>query len=249
VSDLKLGRLVPAAALVFAVIASCGGEGDVHFTTNLASDFVPTRHAISVLGVYKDGRMSPDGWEALGPRITTALRATSCESGYDRLASTNVGLADAINEYTRADGPTDDLLALLAPAAQGDLVLVLTFAGKLPQHGGGDAGAMPPPSGGPSLNTNGGGGRMSMRGPGGRRQHGPEAPRDTNVLDVSASLFSVAQHTSVALVGMEYSGTSIDDALVKFAAKLAQTLPIVTCVGWNWEATVDPEKIRQSIDQ
>jgi hypothetical protein len=68
-------------------------------------------------------------------------------------------------------------------------------------------------------------------------------------LDVSASIFSVPQARSVALVAMQYTGKSVDDAMAKFAARLAQSLPSVACVGWNWEAKIDPERIRQSIDQ
>jgi hypothetical protein len=68
--------------------------------------------------------------------------------GYDALVSSNAALASAVDEYARADGPTDDLLAQLAPAAQGDLVLVLTFAGKLPEPAtdAGAAGAAPAPA-------------------------------------------------------------------------------------------------------
>jgi hypothetical protein len=88
-----------------------------------------------------------------------------------------------------------------------------------------------------------------MRGGGGRsRGSSPEYPVDTNVLDISASLFSIAQGRSVALVSMEYSGTSVDDALSKFSMKLGRSLVGVSCVGWNWDSKIDADRIRKSID-
>jgi hypothetical protein len=77
------------------------------------------------VGVYQDGRMSPRGWDVLAPYLVRALGPARCDIGYDSLTSSNSVLADAVDGYTKEDGPTDDLLAQLAPAAQGDLVLVL----------------------------------------------------------------------------------------------------------------------------
>jgi hypothetical protein len=243
--DLRL----PCFRLLLVVTALACDEGDARFTTKFASDFTPARHTVSVLGVYRDGRMSSDGWQAFAPRVAPALGGAHCDVGYDLLASANGALADAIDEYTRADGPTDDLLAQLAPAAKGDLVLVLTFAGKLPQHVS-DAGA-PGRASAPSATPGRSGGRMRGMGGGGRMRGSSmsQGPADTNLLDISASVFSVAKTRSVALVAMQYSGKSVDDAIAKFAAKIAESLPGVACVGWNWEAKIDPEHIRQSIDE
>jgi hypothetical protein len=188
-------------------------------------------------------------WTAGKPsHRTSALGTDHCDVGYDALASANGALADAIDEYARADGPTDVLLTQLAPAAKGDLVLVLTFAGKLPKRGTADAGAQLSPQT-PTASGGRGGGR-GMRG-GGRTRGAsrPERAVDTNVLDISASVYSVAQARSVALVAMEYSGASVDDAMAKFATKLAHSLPGLRCVGWNWEAKIDPDRVRKAIDE
>jgi hypothetical protein len=48
---------------------------------------------------------------------------------------------------------------------------------------------------------------------------------------------------------MRYDGSSFDDAVAKFAAKITATLPGASCGGWNWAAPIDPERIRQSIDE
>jgi hypothetical protein len=239
-------RVLPLSLVLLVAAFACDDEGDAHFTTKFASDFAPTQHGVSVLGVYQDGQMSPRGWEALAPYVVPALGSPNCDVGYDSLTSTNTALADAIDRYTREDGPTDDLLAQLAPAAQGDLVLVLIFAGKLPQHAT-DAGT---PRTAPAQSAMGG------RGGGGRRGGGrgggtpkPESAKDPNVLDISASLFSVAQGRSVALVGMQYSGTSVADAMTKFATKLARSVPNMKCASWNWNASIDPSRIRPNTDE
>jgi hypothetical protein len=233
-------------ALLTLTAISCD-EGDAHFSIKFASDFSPARHTVSVLGVYKDGQMSADSWEALAPRLAPAICAGDCEVGYNTLAATNGALTDAIDAYARADGPTDDLLTKLAPAAEGDLVLVITFAGKLPVHGtdGGTTRSQQT-----SAATGRGGGRRGGMGGGrSRGQSRPESPKDTNLLDISASVFSVSRAKSVAQVAMQYTGASVDDAVTRFAAKLHESLPSTKCVGWNWGIRIDPEAIRKSIDE
>jgi hypothetical protein len=87
---------------------------------------------------------------------------------------------------------------------------------------------------------------------GGHRMGGParsEPASDTNVLDLSASLYSVSAARSVALLELEYSGSSVDDAMKRFASALAQTLPGAHCAEWNRDVPLDPDRIRQSIEQ
>jgi hypothetical protein len=72
----------------------------------------------------------------------------------------------------------------------------------------------------------------------------PAPPPAVDQLDLSASLFSVPKAASVALVALQYSGESVDEAIAGFTAKLASALPGATCTGWNWEAKIDPEAIR-----
>ena len=48
---------------------------------------------------------------------------------------------------------------------------------------------------------------------------------------------------------MQYTGASVDDALTQFAAQLRQALPQARCEGWDWTAKIDPDHLRQMIDQ
>ncbi len=246
---------VSACVAVLAVASACGSQG-ARTATKFASDFAPAGHVVSVLGVFKDGQMNVDAWETMSPKIAPSLGAhgaanatdaTDCAAGYsEALSSEHAELTSAIDDYARSNGPTDELLAQIAPAARGDLIVVVTFAGKLPV-------AKPKPT----VATNSGpmgvgqSGSRTNGGPGGgRRASRPSfAAPDPNELDISATLFSVAQGRSVGQVAMQYTGESIDDALTQFAAQLRQALPQARCEGWDWTAKIDPDRLRQMIDQ
>jgi hypothetical protein len=250
-ADLASGQAVPAPrsprlsgfALAIAIaVPSWGCGAEISYTSQFAPGFVPRHHTISVLGVYKDGQMSSGAWDAIEPRLAPALGAARCPAGYtDTLASTHNALSAAIEDYARSDGPTDDLLTRLAPAATGDLILVVTIAGKLPLHETGEA----PKA---SSSAYGGGAGGARGGMGGAPMHGPAPVTSTDELDLSASLFSVSRSQSVAVVALRYLGTSVDEAVSKLATKLAGSFPEAACAGWNWNAPIDADAIRHSID-
>jgi len=233
------------SVLRFSICVACAlvalgcENGGAEFSSKFASDFAPARHTVSVLGVYQDGRMALGTWDVLGPYLARALGSDSCAVGYDPLSASDQDLARAIDEFARDDGPTDELLGQLAPAARGDLLLVVTFAGKLPaQRPKTAAAARSAPA------TSGGAGRR-RGGRGRQRAVGPtSAAADPNQLDVSASLFSVAQRRSVALIGMQYRGASVEDAMNRFAERFADSVPDLKCVGWDWSVRIDPQQIR-----
>jgi hypothetical protein len=246
------------------VAAAACGEPDTRIATKFASDFTPARRSISVLGVYKDGQMSAEAWDSIAPKVAPSLGGDTCVLGYsEALQTTNAPLSSAIDDYARSNGPTDDLLVQLAPAAKGDLVVVFTFAGKLPAPkskdlvgaaaanasgsamgggGAGGGGGYGPGGSGPGAGAGAGGRRGARMGP-------RAAPADPNELDISASIFSVAQGRSVGLVAMRYSGASVDEAMTAFSAELARALPQARCDGWDWSAKIDAEHVRQTIDQ
>jgi hypothetical protein len=225
-------------AFLFSAVG-CGGGG-ADFTTKLASDFAPAHHTVSVFGVYQDGRMALGSWDVLGPYLKRALGPGPCPVLYDALAASNQELANAIDELARDEGPTGHLLTPVAPAALGDLILVITFAGKLPQQRREDGG---PPTGAPVQTGMG----QSRRRGGRSAARAPEA-RDTNELDISASLYSVAQARPVALVGMQYRGESMADAMSRFAQELATATPDLKCTGWNSGVKIDAASLRPPLE-
>jgi hypothetical protein len=227
------------ASICLLTLSSLGcSEGGASFNTRLAADFSPARHTVSVLGVYQDGRMALGSWDVLGPYLAKALGPAACPVGYDALAASNQDLANAIDEYARDEGPTGNLLTQVAPAALGDLILVVSFAGKLPAKRK-DTGA---PEGAP-VNTSMGSSRHR-----GHRSEQATPAHDDNQLDISASLFSVPQNRPVALVSMQYRGESVPDALTRFAHELGQAAPELKCAGWNFSVNIDPKSIRPPLE-
>src|ERR1700742_4244703 len=108
---MRLSFLAPL--LLAAGCADWGGS----VTTRFAPGFAPAGHSVSVLAVYKDGSMSSSGWERLAPALAADFSGRPCEAGYEALLTAKPDLADAVDERARADGPTDELLAALAPPA------------------------------------------------------------------------------------------------------------------------------------
>jgi hypothetical protein len=196
--------------------------------------------------------MSSADWERLAPALAADFAGGPCEAGYDALVAAKPDLADAVDERARDDGPTDELLAALAPAAQGDLILVITEADRLSQglarKPGGPAGRGPS-NVLPSFMTSG---SRRVRGPDGA----PVMPGgDTDLpgdaaesLVISALFYSVQQKQSVADVSLQYRGTDFDRALAELAKKLGASMPAMRCATWTWDANLDPAQIRQSGD-
>jgi hypothetical protein len=215
--------------IVFAIALSamgCGG-GAPEVQSAHSATFTPTG-TMSVLGIYKDGRMSPESWNDLGSAL---LPRDGCAAEFDEtFPKEHAPLAGAVDDYVRANGVTDALLAQLAPLAKGDTILVLVVAGHAPRRTG------------PTIVT------PKVRPPGMRTM--PASPynytrqTDGSRFDLSASLYSLREHKSIAQVSMSYGGQDVNAALKAFADRLGEELPM-TCAPWN-EATdaVDPEKIR-----
>jgi hypothetical protein len=246
-------RLGPFVVLAFLAAPSCAG--DAEFSTRYAPNFPHARHTISVLGVFKDGSMSSDAWDQIGPRLSTPFGAT-CTTAYGALVGSNQGLSSAIDDYVRANGIGDDLLEQLAPAATGDLILVVMLAGRPGSKPAGTtdtsgvSGGVPSTAGGRSRGgmmggaggTGGGGATMGNR----ARQR---VIIDGAAFEMSASLYSVSMHQSVGIVSLQYSGPTVDDAVARMAARLGIEIPASTCGGWNLSVPIDEHRIRGMVEQ
>jgi hypothetical protein len=236
---------VAVALAVFLLPSAC--SDDAQFTTRFASDFSPTRHTVSVLGIFEDGQMSNDAWESLGAKLSAPFSKT-CDTAYADLVAQNQPLSAAIDDYVRANGPGDELLEQLAPAATGDLIAVFSVAGHV-------AGKAAPPPDTTAVQqsspmTGAGGGKYRGSRPGGVNggRGMPKAPAIAS-FEVSVSFYSVSQKKAVGLVALQYEGTSQDEALQRMAQKLGLALPSASCAGWDWKTKVDDQRIRALIEQ
>lgn len=218
--------------VAIATGVACAGD-EAQFNVKYAPEYTKAG-TVSVFGIFKDGRMSPETWDLIGPSLLTKQK---CETAYGvDLVAASPALSVAIDDYARANGVTDELLELLAPVAKGDTIMVITVAGRPPQMITPDGGA-PRPA--PVMRGGGRGRGRIPYGSSGRTMS------DGNLFEVSASLFSVRLRRSVALVSMAYSGRDVEVALAKFAVRLSEAIPGIACVGWNWDVHVDEAKIRK----
>ncbi len=239
----KVALLSVLGGLVAFVVVACA-EDEAQWNVRFAPEFPKTPAKVSIVGVFRDGRMNAEAWDELAVRLSSPFGAGSCPVAFDRdLLGKKEDFANAIDDYARANGVTDGLLDKLSPAALGDEVLVFTVAGRPRSHdqdGGASASQSAPMSAPPTSSRGGGAGRP-------RAGMGMGAMRlpDRSAFEVSASLFSPSQHRSVGLVAMEYSGSSANEAFARFTDKLKAALPGATCAGWNWNAAVDEKAIRE----
>lgn len=237
----------PVGALVtlglLASVPSCVDE-KARFAVNYAPGFNTSGAKVSVLGVFRDGRMNPETWDDVAPRFRTALRGEPCEIAVSNgLRSLNPPVFGAVDDVARSSGITDALFEQFAPASTGDTILVMVISGKPPLSDAGiTAGNLSDP--------------QSMNGPGGRPTPGRRGGTSTvpmpgqyntgrGAFEVTAVLYSKVQKATVGTIQMSYGGASDAEAYSKFADRLAQTFPNATCAGWNADLALDPAKIEQ----
>jgi hypothetical protein len=239
---MRLSKVLFGIAIAFGVIG-CGESG---FHVRYAPGFSAKGRHISVFGVKRDGLMNRAGWAALGPNLSPPFNGSSCEVAYSEdFFSAQPALSTTVDDYVRANGVSDDLLAQLAPAARGDTIMLFTIAGH-PLQPSNEVGSQIQPAAMPSASSRGSPRR-------GRRSGGGLAPEKSSSsgepFNLSATFYSVADRRSVAVVEYDYSGARIDEAINAFRNKLEEEFPGSTCAGWDWTAHLDENGIKQLSEQ
>jgi hypothetical protein len=232
----RLARLALALPLLFAATAC-----DDSFHVERAPEFPRGGgSSVSVFGVYRDGRLAPEAWDVFRSHLAPIFGTSSCEPGYpDILTASGTPTLQAVDDFSRSNGVTDELLDKLAPMAKGDLVLLITMTGR--------PGAKPA-SEGPGGGPGGPGAPPAAPMRSGRGQRGA-APVKTTVeaaqFEAVGIVFSVKAHKSVAAIRMSYSGGSLEDAIDRFTARLGSELPRSTCGGWKGDLRIDATDIKR----
>lgn len=237
---MKADRAIGLPWILLALATGCGAE-DSRFAVNYAPEFAPsTPHTVSIFGVFKDGRMDSEAWDDVAPRFSNLFGQRACNAAFGvDLVTNNPPLASAVDEYTRNYGVTDPLVDEFAASAKGDLILVLSIAGK-PRSAStdGEPGPEPPAP----MNRRSGGARRGPPPPGDpHRPAGSSRP-----VEVSVSLFSVPLRRSVASVAERYAGKSGDEAIANLEEKLREGLSGAGCAGWDFDAhPVDASRVHE----
>jgi hypothetical protein len=267
--------VVALSLLTVAAFTACAtpGEGPPEVNVVPAPE-AAVPESVSVFGIFRNGRMSPESWEDLGKALSAPFSAGICKAAYDVVfTDANPELADAIDDYTKENGVSDELLAKFAPIAKGDTILLIAIDGQLPKpaaagaekpatpaqtpsssgqgnYGGSGAGQGGGSGGGRGMGRGGGG--MGRGGMGGRRAQATptqHAKPDKGSWEITAYFYSVRLRQSTRQVDLTQQGQDIDGDLKLFAAKLGSELPGIPCHGWDSAAKVDANTIRKLAEQ
>jgi len=241
-------RLCNVSCLLLVTLACIGcGDGDTQIVVKYASDYAQPTPNISVFGVFENGRLSPESWKEIGPQLSPSFGQGTCEIAWsDGFLNANPPLTASIDDYTKDEGVTDELLERLARMAKGNSIVTFTVLGHRLTKGRGKGGKSPASANVAPLPMGGGGrsmgvGGRGMRGGRGLGQSPATADQDNapgrSDYEITASLFSIRLHHSVAFVSMSYSGSDLDAALAEFAAKLRSAMPNVICTDGIWTPT------------
>jgi hypothetical protein len=231
---------MPIRTLLLLILAATSAAcGDNSFQAQHAPEFPRTPGAhVSVFGVYKDGRLAPEAWDPLRVHLAPLFSAPACEAGYpDIVTASGTPVLQAIDDYSRANGVTDELLDRLSSAAKGDFVLLVTETGRP----GVKVDTSEPSSAGAGPATLRAGGPHGGRAPAQTRKPIPDA----STFEVVGLLFSVHAHKTVGAIRMSYSGASFDDAMQGFFVRLGSELPGATCDGWKSDLRLDLSDIHK----
>lgn len=261
--------------LVAGALAACATTGEGQPQVGVTPTPDPTKPAtLSVFGVFRNGRMSTEAWEDFGKALSTPFSQGICKAAYDIVfTDANPELAAAIDDYTKENGISDELLDKFAPLAMGDTILVIAINGQLPKpaavnaekpskpaqdpsssgqgnHGGSGAGQEGSLGGGRGMGRGGGG--MGRGGMGGRRSQSASAQQtqpDKGFWELTAYFYSVRLRQSTRQVDLTQQGQDIDGDIKLFATKLGTEIPGVPCHGWASIAKVDGDSIRNLAKQ
>ena len=258
-----------------SILAACStfDEGQPRVAVATAPE-APNIESVSVFGIFRNGRLSPEAWEDFGKALSAPFSQGICKAVYDVVfTDANPELAAVIDDYTKENGVSDELLEKFSSLATGDTILLIAMDGQVPKaappsaegpskpaqapspsgpgnSGGSGAGGGMVPGGGRGMGRGGGG--MGRGGMGSRRPQSASvqhAKPDKGFWELTAHFYSVRLHRSTRQVKLNQQGQDIDGDLKLFAAKLGTEISGVPCRGWDSTAKVDGDSIRKLTGQ
>lgn len=211
-------------------VAGCGS--DVQLSVNHAPGYSARNLTLSVLGVFKNGRMDAGAWGEWAPIISAAVGSNQCKPAFDENMEAAVRpLYDSFDDSTREDGITDEILDSVGKNARGDAILVIEAFGRPTPMKVGSTEAAPAPAPPPPQ-------RSGRHGRG--RSSAPAASETTPApapvrFEASVGVYSLKTHEIVASVHTQYDAADSEAALAGFSRQLRATLLGATCADWAWQ--------------
>lgn len=224
-----------SASLFCLALTACSSEAETHVVYARGFDHRPMK--VSVIGALQNGLLNADTWTDLAPLLSGVLKSSTCDDFYSKeLDASQPALASAIDHYTKTSGVSDALLQKIAPAAAGDILMLITLGAHTEKS--------TPPTATQAAALPGRRGQRTRQAP----QRGGSTTITENSFELSASFYSVRLQQLVAQMDMTYVGDTLDDAIRLFALDLQKQFPETTCAGWNREAHIDPNAIESMVE-
>jgi hypothetical protein len=223
-------RRVAMLAIVAFGLVGCASD-KAQATVKTAAGYPKPNSTLSVLGVYSAGRMSPEAWREWGPFAATAF-GPGCDPGFSNgLQTTGPRWFSLIDQTTRDDGVTEDLIHQIAPSARGNTIVLIEEEFDEPTEEA--------PTRSPSPAPSQGGGRGGGRGrSGGRHSSGssPARPKThAGLYAVEALAFAADNGALVVDISAEGTYKDREKTVRMFVDQLRTTFSGSSCTGWHWE--------------
>jgi hypothetical protein len=218
-----------------SLLTTLGGcAPSVELAVNEAPGYSSHGQRISVLGVYKNGRMDAGAWAEWQPVVAAAVPGAACAPAYgDEMEQAEPDLFAEFDDYVREHGITDEILDRLSGVAKGGSILVIQAFGKPPTIQ--RAGDVPAQTPSPPPPTRGRGrGRGGNSGQAGANPASVRPREEAN--ELSAGLYSLEAREVVASVDLKYPAASARDAITDFNSQFRAITSGAVCAGWKWQA-------------
>ena len=188
--------------------------------------------AFSLLGVYRSGRLVEEEWRLLQAGVSSAWGGRTCVPGYSgAYRSEATAQLEVLDSLIEKEGVTEEILQMLAPAAESDFIVVIEIYGE-------------PPRGGVATENEGpievahGSAPMTTDAP------SPMVDSPRRGMEMSADVFSTKTGQTVAVLEMNYKGSSETEAFRMFSDALLKHFPGKTCASWDWAKL----QVKQELD-
>jgi hypothetical protein len=178
-------------------------------------------------------------WEQLAAIVSKQLGAENCELGVSpALREALPKRYEQIATESRENGPSADVLGLLADNANADLLLLFYSVGRPPRQ-------RSPAKVEERPRNSAANGSNPMRTPGDGRNGGPvrfddESRETTNILELTMKVYSRTEKKFVGFVKTRIEGTEMIPSVELFTAQIAKYFPALRCVGWTFTPASAP---------
>ncbi|MGC4093829.1 MAG: hypothetical protein QM756_39185 [Polyangiaceae bacterium] len=212
-------------ALVSAGGAGCAAERASLIQTT--PEFKPGAQSVSIVGVFRKGRLDQTSWTAMAPHVVSAFGGEHCIAAYGHeLRDADPDTYAAFDRRVKEEGLSAEALRTLMPYTEADLLVIFD--------------ARDPRARAPRIRKDPTDlpGRPLRSGIARSQTHPSEPPTTVTTIagagfSLTASLYSTSLRKSVARIDTNDADT-LDGAASELAQNLKRVLNGSRCAPWKW---------------